>query len=39
MAMMGEMEQSKVEDRSGFEEEADDVPMRPVEKKRLDAID
>ena len=39
MAMMGELEQPTVptvEDRSGFEAEADDVPMRPVEKKRLD---
>lgn len=36
MAMMGEVEQAPAEDRSGFEAEADDVPMRPVEKKRLD---
>lgn len=36
MAMMGELEQPTVDDRSGFEAQADDVPMRPVEKKRLD---
>jgi tRNA-dihydrouridine synthase 3 len=34
MAAMNAAEQ--VEDRSGVEAEMDDVPMRPVEKKRLD---